>query len=264
VTDSPAVSIQTATDVRVFLYDIARHSLSRIADRLGGEVVVAAWSRDNRIAVQAVDAGRITAAVVRPDATVPAVPVADSTGFWASSWSPDGLLAGMKGGHVWLYRPARPDETPIQLPGTRTGEAQPVWSPDGRWLAYTSSVTGRLEVYLRPHPGSGEAILVSTNGGSSPAWNPNGRELFYVEPGVEADRMMAVRFDAAGRAGAPEALFPIPHGELLLGPAVLTPYAVAQDGQRFYAVRHPRRAAAPATEISLVLNWFDDLRPRLH
>ena len=117
---------------------------------------------------------------------------------------------------------------------------------------------------MRPYPGSGAATLVSTNGGSSPAWNPNGRELFYVEPGAEADRMMTVRFDAAGRATTPEALFPVPRGGLLLGPAVLTPYAVARDGQRFYAVRHPRRAATPVTEISLVLNWFDDLRSRLH
>jgi hypothetical protein len=258
-----AVSVQTPTDIRAFTYDLRRRSLSRIADSLGGEIIVAAWSRDDRIAVQAVDAGKITAAVVRPDATSPAVPVADSTGFWASSWSPDGRLVGMKQGRFWLYAPGARDVPPVAPFTSKAVETQPVWSPDGRWLAYTSDATGRLEVYLRPFPGADAAIMASTNGGSSPAWNPDGRELFYVEPGPQGDRMMAVGFDAAARPGTPVPLFVVPRGELLLGPALLTPYAVAPDGQRFYAVKHPVRTSAPVSEVQLVLNWFEDLRSKL-
>jgi dipeptidyl aminopeptidase/acylaminoacyl peptidase len=225
-------------------------------------VILAAWSRDGEIAVQVVDAGKISAALVRPEAASPAVPVADSTGFWASAFSPQGLLVGMKNGHLWLYSPHAKDARPTELLTTSATETQPMWSPDGRWLAYTSNSTGRLEVHLRPFPGPGEAITVSTSGGSSPAWNPNGRELFYIEPGQEQDRMMAVSLAAPGRPNRATALFSFARGGLLLGAAVLTPYAVAQDGQRFYAVRRLRRTSTPVTQVNLILNWFEELKAK--
>jgi hypothetical protein len=48
----------------------------------------------------------------------------------------------------------------------------------------------------------------------------------------------------------------------VLGAGVLTPYAVAPDGRRFYAVRQTTRASAPVTEIRVVLNWFEELRTK--
>jgi serine/threonine-protein kinase len=255
-----AVSVQTAADIRVFAYDLRRGNMARLADALKGEVIVAAWSRDDRIAVQVVDAGKIIAAVVRPDGASPPMSVADSTGFWASSWSPDGRLVGMKGGHLWLYSPDAADVAPLELTPSKASESQPAWSPDGRWLAYASDATGRPEVYVRPFPGPGEAIALSANGGSSPAWNPNGRELFYVEPGPGNDRMMAVSVPAGGHPGSPAALFSFARRELFLRAAVLTPYAVAPDGQRFYAVRQPPGESTPVADIRVILNWFDDVK----
>ena len=192
-----AVSVQTAADIRAFAYDLRRGSLSRMADSLKGEVMVAAWSRDDQIAFQQVEAGKITATVVRPDAAAPVRRLTDPEGFWASSWSPDGHLVGMKGGHLWSYPPQPTGAGSSEVAATTATETQPMFSPDGRWLAYTSNATGRLEVYVRPFPGPGEPVTVSTNGGSSPAWNPRGRELFYVEPGTEGDRMMAVEVRVA-------------------------------------------------------------------
>ena len=132
----------------------------------------------------------------------------------------------------------------------------------GRWIAYTSSATGRAEVYVRPFPGPGETIMVSTQGGSSPAWNPNGRELFYVEPGHAAgtDRMMVMALDPQGRTGRPVPLFAFDRGSLFLGTSVFTPYAVSRDGQQFYTVRHLPRVVPPVTEINVVFNWAGHLR----
>jgi hypothetical protein len=258
-----AVSVQTAADVRLFAYDLRRGSLSRIAGLLDGEAIVAAWSRDNRIAVQVVDAGKVTAAVVRPDDASPAEPVGGSNGFWASSWSPDGRLVGMKDGHLWLYTPGDAASRPAEVMATKAIETQPVWSPDGRWLAYTSNATGRLEVHARPFPRTGEAVMVSLNGGRNPAWNPNGRELFYTEPGTDRDRMMAVSMATPGRPGTPAPLFSFPHDGLFVGTAILTPYAVSPDGQRFYTVRSLPRAPARVTDINLVLNWFEELNAKI-
>jgi eukaryotic-like serine/threonine-protein kinase len=258
-----AVSIQTAADIRAFAYDLRRRSMSRLADGLRGEVIVAAWSHDDQLAVQLIDAGRITAAVVRLDGASPAMPVAGSTGFWASSWSPDGHLVGIRGGHLWIFAPHADDAAPLEWTTTKALETQPAWSPDGRWMAYTSDATGRPEVQLRPFPGPGEAVTMSTNGGSSPAWNPDGRELFFVEPGPDHDRMMAVPVPAPGHPGRPAALFTFTRDELFLGAAVLTPYAVAPDGRRFYAVRQPRHAPRPVTEIHVILNWPEGLKSKL-
>jgi eukaryotic-like serine/threonine-protein kinase len=256
-----AVSIQSTTDIRVFSYDLARGSLSRIAESLAGEVILAAWSRDDQIAVALVDAGRISAALIRPDVASSSEPVADSVGFWPSSLSPEGRLVGMKGGDLWVYTPRAKGAGPTRVLTTIGAETQPMWSPDGRRLAYTSNTTGRPEVYVQPFPGPGDATMVSTHGGNSPGWNPNGRELFYIEPGAQ-DRMMVVGVPPAGQLGKPNALFSFAQGELFLGTIVLTPYAVARDGQHFYAVRQPPQTSVPVTHINFILNWFEELKTK--
>jgi eukaryotic-like serine/threonine-protein kinase len=258
-----AVSIQSAADVRPFLCDVGRGSLTRIAETLEGEVIVAAWSRDDRIAVQVVNEGKISAAVVRPDQMSPATPVAGSTGFWAGSWSPAGRLAGMRSAHVWIFTPLAPAAPPDQFTSSKATEVQPSWSPDGRWIAYASNATGRSEICLRPYPGPGDAVAVSTNGGSNPAWNPDSRELFYIEPGAGQDRMMHVALSMSGVPTKPAMLFSFEHDGLFLGTALLTPYAVAPGGRQFYAVRQLSRAPAPPADVDVVLNWFEDLKTKV-
>ncbi len=64
------------------------------------------------------------------------------------------------------------------IPGT-FGESAPALSPDGKWVAYQSDETGRMEVYVRPYPGPGPRLSVSLQGGTEPVWAHNGRELFF-------------------------------------------------------------------------------------
>jgi serine/threonine-protein kinase len=52
-------------------------------------------------------------------------------------------------------------------------------SPDGRWLAFTSTLSGRYEVYVRSLEGEADQLQVSTTGGNEPMWSRDGRELFY-------------------------------------------------------------------------------------
>ena len=53
-----------------------------------------------------------------------------------------------------------------------------IFSPDGKFIAYTSSETGELEVYVQPFPGTGEKWKVSVHGGAQPRWRRDGKELF--------------------------------------------------------------------------------------
>jgi len=141
---------------------------------------------------------------------------------------------------------------------TSFDETQGQFSPDVRWLAYTSNETGRTEVYVRPFPEVGDQFLVSTGGGSQPRWRPDGKELFYVAPD---GKLMAAPISIApqGRtvvAGGPVALF---QARLASGPGIsLTGwqsralYAVTSDG-RF--LMNATIEGGEASPITIVLNW---------
>lgn len=210
--------------------------------------------------MQLVDEARIVAALVRPDVTSPVTIVDGSAGYWAGALSNNGQLAAMGDGALAVFT-IGPAAAPVKIQASTTVlETQPAWSPDGRWLAYTSTTTGRAEVYARPFPGPGDAIMLSSNGGSGPVWSPNGGELFYLEPGESADRMMAMRFASASDREKAHPLFAVPHDGLYRGTPLLAPYAVAPDGQSFYGVRPVARTVTPFRRISLVFNWFEDLQ----
>jgi serine/threonine-protein kinase len=148
-------------------------------------------------------------------------------------------------------------------------EGFPDVSPDGRWLAYTSTESGRPEVWVQPFPGPGPRQQVSRDGGQSPAWRNDGRELFYHSPHTapppenEPLRMMAVPVTASS-AG------------VTFGPAVkvfeghyfptwpIRGYDVTRDGQRFLMVQMDRKRPLTAVrEIVLVQNWTHELRKRV-
>ena len=109
-----------------------------------------------------------------------------------NSWSPDGqLLAFVEinpttGLDIWVLRMGDRKAQPFLR--TQFNESAPQFSPDGRWLVYTSNESGRTEVYVQPYPGPGGKWQISTEGGTEPVWNRNGRELFYRT----GDKMMAV------------------------------------------------------------------------
>ena len=122
------------------------------------------------------------------------------------------------------------------------------FSPDGKWVAYTSNESGRDEVYVVPNPGPGGKTPVSTEGGTTPTWARNGRELFYRN----GNKMMAVDVaaGAAFRAGAPKVLFEHP-GD----------FDVAPDG-RFLMIK-PAAQQVQTVELRVVVNWFEELRRRV-
>jgi len=133
-------------------------------------------------------------------------------------------------------------------------EMGPMFSPDGRWLAFVSDETGRDEVYVQPYPGPGRRRLISSAGGREPVWSPTGRELFYRE-GLA---MMAVRVrtDSDFSADKPEKLF---EGTYSYEPiSAHAAYDVSRDGQKFLMVKNLSEYNR-TEKLHLVLNWFDEL-----
>ena len=82
------------------------------------------------------------------------------------------------------------------------------FSPDARWIAYGSPESGRDEVYVRPYPGPGGQVQVSTRGGTSPHWSNDGREIVYLDSDGD---LIAVPVDtrAGFETGVPRRLFRI-------------------------------------------------------
>ncbi len=106
---------------------------------------------------------------------------------------------------------------------TTDDETNGVFSPDGRWVAYTSDETGRKEVYAAPFPDPARRLRVSTEGGSQPRWSHDGRELFYVRSG----QLMAVADPPTG--GSPF---------LRRQPAALRGSAARHERSRFRPASH--------------------------
>jgi len=134
------------------------------------------------------------------------------------------------------------------------GSAGIALSPDGRWLAYTSNITGRGEIWVQPYAGPGAPVRVSPNGGLEPLWGRDGRELFYVE----GNRMMSVpvRPGLTFEFDPPAQLF-----EHRYSRTAIPSYDVGLDG-RFLMIK-PSGPPPGTAPISVVLNWTELLSRRL-
>ena len=175
----------------------------------------------------------------------------------SGSWSPDGNLLTFD-----LVRTDDDRDT-----GVLSMDSDPSWeplltaaavefgsaiSPDGRWVAYTSNDTGRLQVYAQRFPNLSERQRISTDRGSVPTWSPDGRELFYYH----SEGMFAVTIasGSALSAGNPEVLFQGLYYNLGQG----RNFDVAPDGERFLMIKETDRAG-----INVVLNWTQELLERV-
>jgi serine/threonine-protein kinase len=167
------------------------------------------------------------------------------------SWSPDGRVLAFgewrpdTQADIWLLPGAdAATRQPRPLVATKFSDGSSAFSPDGRWLAWDSTESGREEVYVQPYPGPGARVQVSIDGGMRPVWAASGRELFYRN----GDKMMAVPIETKPdfKAGAPRMLFEGRYWHAGLD------YQVSLAGDRFYLIRE---GPAP-TEIRVIQNWL--------
>jgi serine/threonine-protein kinase len=174
--------------------------------------------------------------------------VTPSTLNFIKHWAPDGrsiVFAKIPGGLFTAPVAAKGEVSPV--PGSSDSEIDGRLSPDGRWLAYTTTESGRGEVYVRPATG-GQRTLVSTAGGVAPVWNRKGTELYYA---AADGTIMAVPVSTAGSFGRgdPKPLF---KKALSLTQTQLRQPFTTIDGERFL-VRVPDASSPPS--ITWVMNW---------
>ena len=186
---------------------------------------------------------------------------AGTTFIEPGAWSADGQTlvfweVGARAPDIGLFS-MEGDRASEPLLATESSETAPSISPDGNWIAYSSDETGQAEVYVQRFPGLGGRVPISTDGGQQPLWSPDGSELFYRGP----RGMMAVPVDTEPTfsAGDPEVLFEQQYLDLQTNRT----YDVAPDG-RFLMIKAPTDdGSAPAEQIILVENWFQELTERV-
>ena len=145
---------------------------------------------------------------------------------------------------VWLDRPY--------------ADADAVFSPDGRFVAYRSQQTGNNQIYIRPFPGPGGQTPVSVDGCVEQVWGGNG-ELFYRR--VTDYAMMGVEVSTAPSLsiGPPRMLFP---GGSNPGGSPRPRYTVTADGQRFLMITD-LLVSGEDPLINIVFNWTEELKERV-
>ncbi|HXV64811.1 MAG TPA: protein kinase, partial [Vicinamibacteria bacterium] len=256
-------------DSEVRIYDLERGGTTKLPSE--GRVRFLAWNPDGRsltIGEHGVNGGIVSRKLNSPREAQLLVPEREDVGLRDFSWSPDGarLAYTVQKGRQYDVWVTTFGESPTTQPflDSAGGEYGSAFSPDGRWLAYASTESGRDEVYIRRYP-SGERFAVSTDGGSGPVWSPDGREIYFRGAG----KLFAVSVTATSGGdglvlGAAVPLFdlraPGPTGvieEYESSSISGISYDILPDGKRFLMVK---RAAEQGTrEIVLVQNWFSEL-----
>jgi serine/threonine protein kinase len=144
---------------------------------------------------------------------------------------------------------------PVPYLQTNANEEDGKFSPDSRWIAFTSDEFGTREVYVQPFLSpngvalSGPRWQISFSGGGKPVWRGDGKELFYLS--ANHDLMSVdISIDGSGvfKAGTPKLLFPTRISLNLTG----QPYAVSANGRRILLLQPVETHPSPLT---LVLNW---------
>jgi Tol biopolymer transport system component len=123
------------------------------------------------------------------------------------------------------------------------------FSPDDRWVAYTSDESGRAQVYVQPFPPTGAKWQISTEGGWDPKWRADGREIYYVQAGRG---IMAVAVDSSRTFEHAE-----PTLLIAARPAIgasTSSFEAAPDGRRFL-LRERAALPEPALPMHVILNW---------
>jgi eukaryotic-like serine/threonine-protein kinase len=248
----------------VWAYDWQRDITTRLT--FEGDVTYSAWSPDARYLVFQSPNGGMS--WTRGDGAGKPQPLTRTINpEWPWSFSPDGHRlayqeqAAQTGWDIWTV--------PIQDAGGRLQAGQPevflqtpfndrnpAFSPDGRWIAYSSTESGAEQVYVRAFPDTGGKWLISN--GRQPVWSRASRELLFRS---EDNQIMLAPYTVIGDSFVAEKVRP--WSETRIANVNLNgTYDLASDGKRVAALLPADTAMRQQAQNRVILleNFFDELQ----
>ena len=185
------------------------------------------------------------------------------------SWSPKGdqlLFSITKGADVSLWTVSIQDGMTAPFGAVRTFIPTGArFSPDGRWVAYSSAEPGKTTVYVQPFPATGAKYEVFSKGGAdgphAAVWSPDGKELFYI-PRPGGFEAVSVTTRSTFAFGHP---VPVSRSFNANAPTAPTSYDITPGG-KFMVLVTPQQLESgtqSAPQIQVVLNWFEELKAKV-
>ena len=177
----------------------------------------------------------------------------DGPDRFPTDWSHDGkYVLYDRGADIWYV--TIPELRTAQFLKASSSLKNGRFSPDGKWVAYSSNESGRWEIYVTSFPEAHGKWQVSNAGGDQSKWRGDGKELFYLSPD---SKIMAVPVKTGANfdAGTPTSLFQANPREMLATSERFS-YDVSQDGQKFLINTQMKTSMTP---MSVVLNWTSKL-----
>jgi serine/threonine-protein kinase len=188
---------------------------------------------------------------------------------FAASWHPSGRFLAFTETNPTtrddvMVLPIEGDDRSGWKPGNPTAflsspfmDREPMFSPDGRWIAYQSDESGRTEVYVRPFPGPGGKWQVSIGGGNQAAWSRTRPELFYGGPD---GRIMVATYTSEG--GSFHAAKPTAWSDTRYDSRPRQrSFDLHPDGERFAISSFQQlQDSLRRDKVVFIFNFFDELR----
>ena len=257
--DGQRIAYTMGSEERLNVYDLARGTASQLTGE--GNCGFLTWTPDGKRLVFGWNkAGQPNLYLQTADGSSPMERITAAEYVqWPGSFTPDGATLALLEEHpdtdADIYVLRLSDRHPTPFLNSRFSEKYPEFSPDGRWLSYSSNESGREEIYVRSFANSGGKWKLSLDGGTEPLWARSGKQLFYRWQ----DQVWAVdvRTDTGFTPSKPRLLFEQP-GYRMSSP--LGCWDISVDGQRFLMVKLEERKPQPVAEMILVQNWFEELR----
>ncbi len=246
-----AVGMGSPPSRQVWVYEVDQGTMAPITYE--GNNYYATWSHDgSRIGFARETSSSVDVFWKRADGSGDEEPLLqDSRVTYPELWAPDGQTFVVReqspsGEHDLLTVQSGGDGQTRPYLAQPVQEESPALSPSGRWMAYTSDLSGDLETYVTGYPNPGGRVQVSIGGGTEPVWAPGEDELFYWR----GDTLVAATVQAGQE-------FQVLDRRDLFAESYARwqfhrNYDLHPDGRQFLMVR---REATDARRIVVVQNW---------
>jgi eukaryotic-like serine/threonine-protein kinase len=265
--DGTKIAVNSADDeADIWIFSVAKESSRRVT--FGPAVEWSpVWMRDSRHLFYR--SGRQLLRMDSDQAGTPETILTDISGGYPSSVSRDEkwLMSRTGDGPIDVLMKVALDGSGTSRPlfaETKYTQRNAEISPDGQWIAYDSSESGRPEVYVRPFPDvdAHGPSKISRDGGYLPMWSRSGRELFFVSsPGQPLLMSVSVQTGSSFTYGTPQRVFDVsPYSYVFWYRA----FDISLDDKRFLMVKPLGNDPSTHPSIVIVSHWSDEVQARLN